>query len=236
MRLELYYLDAREYIGDRELCDMLILNIPVTLAERCLSAGNDTLRAERAFAYSLLMHAIKKRGINTEKCNLLFTEHGKMYLKDGECRFSISHDKGFVAVCVCDCEVGVDIQAVDEDRAGTVKRLCKRFFDGVSVNSARLGPDFLADKNLTPSFFEVCFDTVRASFVERRAVFTKGADNSPYKKWCECEALVKLSGTGICARGDMSELVSSATVATSAVLLEFGEVAFLSVAIYNDLR
>lgn len=92
---------------------------------RIKSITNLTKRREGIGAELLLNYALK------DTCpalklppDIMALEHGKPVLRGGDVQFSLSHSAGMVAVALCDCAVGVDIQEKTQYNVA----LARRFF------------------------------------------------------------------------------------------------------------
>ncbi len=235
-KVDIYFLDAKGLIDDGFLVENLISSLPVSLLERCQLSGTKELRGERTFLYSLLLYALSKRGINVNESTLLFTEFGKPYLISRECEFSLSHSDGLVCVAICDSEVGVDVQCVGEEKAPVVKRLCQRFFPDLFIESQEVS-DFIGDgEGLTPASVKI--NLYEAELLrgknELRASLARclsGLGDSYFRKWAECEALLKLDGRGFGAIGEADKIKDGADVFSTAIKRPCGALAFLSLAL-----
>lgn len=107
---------------------------------------------------------------------------------------NLSHSDGVIVVCISDeGEVGIDIQSeIAPDRA---KRLEKRFFDGLSVET----------QDLEIAYFYCLIE-------DDKAVFKTIDLSSPQKedftlKWACAESVLKLIGSGFSDAGRVIELV-----------------------------
>ena len=107
---------------------------------------------------------------------------------------NLSHSDGVIAVCISDeGEVGIDIQSeIAPDRA---KRLEKRFFDGLSVET----------QDLEIAYFYCLIE-------DDKAVFKTIDLSNPQKedftlKWACAESVLKLIGSGFSDAGRVIELV-----------------------------
>lgn len=67
----------------------------------------------------------KKFDINCKKQELEYSVHGKPYLKNySDIHFNISHSGEYVACCVYDRPVGVDVQKIGTYNPDVAKRVC----------------------------------------------------------------------------------------------------------------
>ncbi len=91
------------------------------------SCSNQEVRAGKYYVWKLLEYAINKTfGIKIQDLNFEKTENGKWVCK--RLYFSLSHTKGAVAVCVSNCDTGVDIELIDgEIKNGLNKKVLNEF-------------------------------------------------------------------------------------------------------------
>ena len=209
-------METKSIKASHELLRVMSDRLPLFFAKRCEEARSDALRLDRLFTYNLLLYALKNSGVDTDNCELLFTKHGKPYLKGQDISFSLSHTEGLVCVALCDREIGVDAQSLDEENARRIASATRRFFGGVCLGSYEIA-DF-TDEVKDGAEYKITASTVSIDVSERGLVFsqkptrfTSGIDGA-CRKWCECEALLKLDGGGFSSLSEIGKISDDASV------------------------
>jgi len=81
------------------------------------------IRAQSAAAELLLRFALSDSGFAIDTPLEIGTvEHGKPFLKSGECSFSLSHSSDAVLCALCDTQIGADIQLVSRADPALIAR------------------------------------------------------------------------------------------------------------------
>ncbi len=83
--------------------------------------------ADNMLVGGILAKAVIKKtfGIDFEKQEFAYSEHGKPYLPHYPCvHFNLSHSEEYVVCGVCDKPIGVDIQKISKYNPDVAKRVC----------------------------------------------------------------------------------------------------------------
>ncbi len=233
----LLYIAKTNVSQDNELLLSGLLNtLTDELCERVDGVKSNALRTDRIIAYSMLLSALKNAGKNPQECEILFTKEGKPYLKSQDIGFSISHTRGLVCVALFEGDIGVDAQAIDEISCERAKALSTRFFSDVHMDALDI-PDFTDETNtsslgvkidLISTTYHLTDAGVQATYDKVKCV--SGIDG-PLRKWCECEALLKLDGRGFSALGDISKIAEGSLVFSTCVKSDKASLVHISLAI-----
>lgn len=85
-----------------------------------------------ALSEVVLRKALASFGLNPKEICYTFNEHGKPYLENyDDVYFSISHSKDYVICIVSDCEIGIDIEHIEDINLN----IAKRFFTESEYNN-----------------------------------------------------------------------------------------------------
>lgn len=106
--------------------------------EQLAHLRNPTLRRQSLCAELLLVYALRESGFEpTLPLTIATGEHGKPYLTDGTCRFSLSHSGEALFCALCDAEIGADV----EQRREANEALMRRFFRSDERDRVLRAPD-----------------------------------------------------------------------------------------------
>lgn len=83
-------------------------------------------RISKTAAYDLLFSAAKLLGYVIDETEIVRSEKGKPYVKNGALYFSISHCQNFVCVALSDSEIGIDAQGIGDVDPKIVERFMKK--------------------------------------------------------------------------------------------------------------
>lgn len=112
---------------------------------------------------------------------ILRTEMGKPYFKDGKAHMSGSHSKDFTAVAVSDIEVGLDIEKVREKRFIEIAKY--------AFNAKEAGC-LIASKNIAKDFFILW--TLKEAYIKLHGRSVTSIKNTPFvdieNKKFDCES------------------------------------------------
>lgn len=161
--------------------------------ERLEKTRNEKVRSLSFFSRLLLTRMYEEK-----KCKKLpqisYTEEGKPYFENGECSFSISHDKDLVAVVLSEEDVGIDIQSFSREK-DVRENLEKRFFSGVFEDIKKY-----EDFDIDIVFFEVSSEKEIFSLKTCEKKLQLGYENEENKefllRWTRLESMLKLVGCG----------------------------------------
>ena len=91
--------------------------------EKIEKQTNERVRLRSLTAELLLRHALRDGGFAVEgPLNIVVSEQGKPFLRDGRCFFSLSHSADMVLCALCDREIGADIQIASKANDALIRR------------------------------------------------------------------------------------------------------------------
>jgi len=141
-----------------------------------------------------------------------YGEYGKPFFKDEKTAFSVSYDKGAVAVLISDEErVGLDIQSFEGDEKNR-DGIEKRFFSGLVFSPENESFDFEI------RFFEAEINDGALGLVEKdenlTALLANGEKANFLWRWTRLEACLKLFGGGFKDYKNANESLQKAKIKT----------------------
>ena len=84
---------------------------------------NERVRLRSLISELLLRHALRDGGFAVDgPLNIVVSEQGKPFLRDGGCFFSLSHSADAVLCALCDREIGADIQIASKANDALIRR------------------------------------------------------------------------------------------------------------------
>jgi len=104
-----------------------LLKFVQTEKQECILKQKIKQNADNMLIGEILAKTVIKMtfGIDIAKQKFSYTEHGKPYLMNYlDVHFNISHSGEYVACCVSDKPIGVDIQKIGEYSSDIAKRVC----------------------------------------------------------------------------------------------------------------
>jgi len=215
---------GKSEITDTEL-DSLCTSLPKGLCEKQKSASSEALKRDRALAYIALMYAIYEAGIDPDCASVDFLEQGKPVLRDTDYKISISHAGGVgIAAISLECDLGIDIELIDEKTAATLNKVCGRFIPSFYPHPNPL-TDYIYDgEPMNTPEFEVKFYELIPRRYEGKPYLEKstvhchtGIEGTKAEKWTCAEALLKLDGRGFAALPHLSTIRESAHLYSAAI-------------------
>lgn len=132
---QLYYCNDYDFE-----CEKYLHLLPKERAEKYHRLKFEIDRKNCVGAYLLLLHALKKQGI--EDFSICVSESGKPYIEGNPIYFNLSHGKKGFVCAVCENEIGADIQEITAPKEPMFRRVCSEkerdAVNGDDVNFTRL--------------------------------------------------------------------------------------------------
>lgn len=224
--VSIYLLHASsEQVTDKDI-EALASTLKGELFEKQKYTPDKGFRRDRILAYTALMYALFKEGLDPDEVTVTFTEKGKPIIPGTDYRISISHDGGVGAVAISStADVGIDIEHLSEKTLGTLAKVCDRFVPKFNPQPNAL-IDFISECESEPSqSFEIKLSELILTkpfgklYVGRAASPTlyQGRKGSNEEKWTCAEALLKLDGRGFAALPHLSTIRESAHLYSAAI-------------------
>ena len=117
--LDVYTAQIPNEVKDSE---MDLTNFQLERVADIESCQNQRVKTEKYFVWKLLEHALNRSlGLKIEKINFIKQSNGKWTCEN--CKFSLSHSNGVVAVAISRLPVGIDVEQISLDKAKVIKKV-----------------------------------------------------------------------------------------------------------------
>lgn len=123
MIIKEYKTSISEFDDDRY--EQVFNSLPKHRQEKILKYKEKNDRLLSLASGYLFKKALADFGLNEYEDRIVYNEYGKPYIKNNPIYFSISHSSDMAYLVLSDCEVGCDIERVDDRK---YMELAKRFF------------------------------------------------------------------------------------------------------------
>lgn len=219
--VSIYLLHASsEQVTDKDI-EALASTLKGELFEKQKYTPDKGFRRDRILAYTALMYALFKEGLDPDEVTVTFTEKGKPIIPGTSYRISVSHDGGVGAVAISStADVGIDIERLSEKTLETLTKVCDRFVPNFKPQPNAL-TSFIYEEDTEPApSFEIKLYELLPTKPFGKLYFGRVASPTLYQsregsneeKWTCAEALLKLDGRGFAAFSEIEELRESASL------------------------